>query len=126
MWIGQEVQEVLQARRAGGMVTTLCGQYVKEVADASHILFDGCLDDPNFCRISMQKIEDWDGETMLTLSESGKLRLMFHRGEWKVRISYTGFLGTKHRTSGHLFKDQNTPSIGERRKADAAESDEGD
>ena len=87
----------------------VCGKYVKKFNEASHILFNGHLDDPNFRSIAIQKIKSIDGENIET-EKSGTLKIKSGEKE-SVVLEYQGFFG-KQKTTGNPFKDDSTPIVG--------------
>ena len=87
----------------------VCGKYVKKFRDASHVLFNGHLDDPNFRSIAIQKIKSIDGENIET-EKSGTLKIKSGEKE-SVVLEYQGFFG-KQKTTGNPFKDDSTPIVG--------------
>ena len=89
---------------------TVCGQYVSRFSEASHVLFDGHLDNPSFRSIAIQKIECLSGDCV-TLSKSGSLKIRDGR-EQTVSLPYKGIFGGVVRTTGHPFKDSQTAAIG--------------
>lgn len=86
------------------------GKYVSSMADASHVLFEGHLDDPAFQRIAIQRITKLEGNTV-TLQTSGPLRITKRNGRQSVATTYECFLFGKMRSKGHPFKDDSTPTI---------------
>ncbi|WP_028574331.1 hypothetical protein [Desulfonatronovibrio hydrogenovorans] len=85
------------------------GQYVKTFAEASHVLFDGPLDEPNFSRIAIQAIADI-GDGFIATRKSGKMQIIGTKQE-KVYLTYESFLGKKIKTAGYPFKDNVTKAI---------------
>lgn len=89
----------------------VCGRYVDKIENASHVLFDGHLDDPGFRVVAIQKIVNVDGRK-ITLDTSGELEIRKRNGRFFVPLSYKGFFGNMEKTKGSFFKDDNTPAWG--------------
>jgi hypothetical protein len=87
------------------------GHYVAKFADASHVLFEGSLDDPSFRQIAIQRITQLDGDSV-TLARSGALKIGFRNGKQVVRTSYHCFIFGQQKTVGSPFKDGDTAAIG--------------
>ena len=87
------------------------GQYVQKFSDASHVLFEGNLDDPSFRSIAIQRITKLAAGSV-TLDRSGELKIENRRGREIVRTSYRCFLFGEQKTVGAPFKDGNTDAIG--------------
>lgn len=86
------------------------GQYVSKMSEASHVLFEGHLDDPSFKRIAIQRIIKLDGESV-TLDTSGTLKIETLNGRQSVKTSFVCPLFGKQTTVGNPFKDRNTDAI---------------
>ena len=84
----------------------VCGKRVKTFSEASHIVFNGHLDDPCFRAIAIQRITDLTNKAVSGIT-SGELEIQRNaKGEF-VRLEYDAFIG-KAKTTGHPFKDQDT------------------
>lgn len=86
------------------------GIYVAKLADASHVLFEGHLDNPAFRSIAIQRIQKLEGGTV-TLERSGVLAIKTLRGRERVKVSFVCPIFGKWEATGHPFKDDNTPAI---------------
>lgn len=86
------------------------GHYVKTFGDASHVLFDGHLDDPSFRAIAIERIVSVD-EDFVTLDKSKKLIIDKQKRGEKVRLSYKCPIFGDRTTQGSPFKDTNTDAI---------------
>ena len=95
---------------------SVSGKYVNKFEEASHVLFDGTLDDPTFRELAIQKIESIEG-MRITTDKSGEMLIEKWKGKYRVRLEYMCLLFGKQVTWGYPFKDANTPIIGtDRRK----------
>lgn len=86
------------------------GRYVPKFAEASHVLFEGHLDDPSFRRIAIQRITKLD-EKCVTLDTSGELAIGARHGKQIVRITYDCPIFGKQRATGHPFKDDRSEVV---------------
>lgn len=79
--------------------------------EASHVVFDGHLDDPAFREIAIQKIVALT-ETTVTLEKSGALEIINRSGNrQQVRTSFTCPIFGKQETLGTPFKDDHAEAI---------------
>ncbi len=85
---------------------TVVGTYKPKFSEATHCLFQGHLDDPDFCRVAIQKILDRTASDV-TISVSGKLPIKNKNGKEYIALTYKGFFG-QQQTTGHPFKDDRT------------------
>lgn len=85
---------------------SVCGQYKVSFLEATHCLFNGHLDDPEFQRVAIQRILARTADSV-TLSVSGALPIKSKGGKEYVALTYRGFFG-KQQTTGHPFKDDRT------------------
>lgn len=85
---------------------SVSGQYKSAFADATHCLFNGHLDDPDFREVAIQRVVERTAGTV-TLSKSGELPINKKGGREYVDLAYQGIFG-KQRTTGHPFKDDRT------------------
>ena len=95
------------------------GKYKSAFSEATHCLFNGHLDDPDFQRVAIQKIVARTADAV-TLSRSGLLPIKTKAGNEYVDLTYQGFFG-KQRTTGHPFKDDKTelPNAGSNGPSDS-------
>jgi hypothetical protein len=84
------------------------GKYVDKFNEASHVLFNGHLDDPYFRNIAIQKLVAIEDDSIIS-ETSGKLRIKQGKKE-SVSLEYAGFFG-KEKTTGFPFKDIGTPIV---------------
>lgn len=87
------------------------GQYVTRFTDASHVVFNGHLDNPSFRAIAIQKIVDVTKKSVVI--RSGTLKIIRKGEAESVSLVYTDIFG-KQRTKGFPFKDECTAAFGER------------
>ena len=87
---------------------SVCGSYIDRFDTASHVCFDGHMDDPFFRAIAIQKITSIE-DGHVVCSKSGKLRIKNGKRQ-SVRLQYKGFFGSQT-TNGYPFKDTNTEAI---------------
>jgi len=85
---------------------SVCGQYKSAFSEATHCLFNGHLDDPDFQRVAIQRILARTTDAV-TLSASGTMPIKTKAGKEYLDLTYQGFFG-KQRTTGHPFKDDKT------------------
>ena len=88
----------------------VCGKWVNEFKDASHVCFEGSLDDPSFRRIAIQKIEKIEGKVIIS-EISGRLEIRKWRGRQRVMATYRCPLFGLQKRWGYPFKDDSTPII---------------
>ena len=86
------------------------GKYVSKFSEASHVLFEGHLNDPAFRSIAIQRITKLAGETV-TLDKAGALKIETRNGEQIVKTSFVCPLFGKRTTIGHPFKDERTDAV---------------
>ena len=85
---------------------SVTGQYKATFAEATHCLFNGHLDNPDFLRVAIQQVSARTANDV-TLSRSGTLPIKSKGGKEYVELTYQGLFG-KQRTTGHPFKDDRT------------------
>ncbi len=85
---------------------TVSGKYKDKFSEASHVCFEGHLDDPFFRAVAIQRIESLGQKTVI-LSTSGESRIIRRKGRESVNITYRGFFG-EEKTKGHPFKDNDS------------------
>lgn len=84
------------------------GNYVPKFSEASHVCFEGHLDDPSFRSIAIQKILKLE-DNIVTLEKSGKLKIATaSNGREIVKTAFVCPLFGRQKTTGHPFKDSNT------------------
>jgi hypothetical protein len=88
------------------------GQYVRRFEDASHVLFNGHMDNPSFREIAIQEIIDVKKSVVVIRSGSLKIRRKPDEAE-SVTLTYTDIFG-KQAAKGFPFKDEHTPAWSER------------
>jgi len=91
------------------------GSYVRAFSDASHVIFQGHLDDPGFRAIAIQRIKKIQGR-FIEAEISGRLSILADfRGE-RVKLGYKSaynqIFGGSTATAGWPFKDKQTEAIG--------------
>ena len=82
------------------------GKYVKTFAEASHVLFNGHLDDPGFRQIAIQKLSGI-GDGYIDCQTSGRIKIEKSGGKEYVILIYNGFFG-REKTKGFPFKDSSS------------------
>lgn len=98
---------------------SVIGTYKAAFSEATHCLFNGHLDDPDFREVAIQRILARTKDDV-TLSVSGKLPIKVKGDREYVDLTYQGFFG-KQRTTGHPFKDDKTelPNTGNKPRGEA-------
>lgn len=90
---------------------SVSGTYKSKFAEATHCLFNGHLDAPDFRAIAIQRVVDRTAGAV-TLDRSGVLPIKRKGGKECVALTYQGIFG-KQSTTGHPFKGDNTKLGGE-------------
>ena len=80
------------------------GNYVNKFAEASHVLFDGNLDNLSFRSIAIQKLKHVDDKT-ITTNNSTTLNINKQKSRERVKLIYKCFLFGNVATWGYPFKD---------------------
>jgi hypothetical protein len=95
----------------------VAGHYVKKFSEASHVLFNGHLDDPSFREIAIQRLVSVGAKT-IQASESGVLDIICGRkgkGEY-VKAQYRCPVFGSVTTEGFPFKDNNTEALADKQE----------
>ena len=82
----------------------VCGQYVDKFSDASHVLFEGHLDDPFFRKIAIQKVVEAK-KAVVDCEISGSLEIKKRGKKEFVSLRYAGFFGMET-TKGFPFRER--------------------
>lgn len=88
----------------------VCGNWVNNFIDASHVCFEGNLNNPFFSAMATQKIK-CHGVKTIEAEKSGVLMVKNWKGRQRVRASYDCPITGKRYAWGYPFKDDNTKSI---------------
>ena len=84
------------------------GNYKKTFKEATHVLFDGSLNNPYFRKIAIQKIISVSDNSLKTDSNDFKIRTARKGNKTEfVVIEYKDLFGTQS-TRGYPFKDEKT------------------
>lgn len=83
------------------------GRYVKRFQDASHVVFDGNLDNPVFRGIVIQRIVAIVGTARIRLADSGEVAIRTSDSGEYCTVTYRDMFGN-HRATGRPFKDNDT------------------
>ncbi len=86
------------------------GQYVQTFAEASHVVFEGHLDNPAFRAIAIQEIVRVNKASVAI--RSGRFAIK-QEGREYIAMTYVDIFG-RQRTRGHPFKDEHSLSWKER------------
>ncbi len=93
---------------------TVSGKFVKKFTSATHVLFEGHLDDSGFRAIASQKLKDVSGGHIVAAT-SGRMKIESDSFGEKVNLVYTStynqIFGGKSKTTGRPFKDRDTECL---------------
>jgi len=90
----------------------VCGKWVDNFSEASHVCFEGNLDNLFFRDIAIQEIKELTDKTIVIHSGTFQIQRRY-KGRQRIKITYGGVFGGSATAWGYPFKDDKTPAASE-------------